>query len=121
MTVKHSNDVEFHPVKSGDRASMQVLISAQEGPHFAMRRFVMEPGGGMPRHSNTVEHEQYVLAGHARIGVGDEEFKVQPGDILFIPQGIPHWYQNIGEENFEFLCLIPNKEDRVTLLEKDSC
>lgn len=86
-----------------------------------MRRFVMEPGGGMPEHTNTVEHEQYVLRGHASIGIGEETFDVRAGDVVFIPQGVPHWYQNVGEENFEILCVIPNKEDRITLLDKASC
>ena len=36
-------------------------------PHFAMRRFTMGEGGGMPLHTNRVEHEQYVLAGRARV------------------------------------------------------
>jgi quercetin dioxygenase-like cupin family protein len=121
MSVKHAKEVAAQAVKAGDRASMQVLISAQEGPHFAMRRFVLEPGGGMPRHTNTVEHEQYVLGGHAMIGIGEEEFEVKAGNVVFIPEGMPHWYQNTGEEDFEFLCIIPNKEDRVSVLEKDSC
>jgi quercetin dioxygenase-like cupin family protein len=121
MAVKHVSDIPIQIVTAGDMTSMQVLISAQEGLHFAMRRFVMEPGGGMPNHTNTVEHEQYVLRGHASIGIGDEEFEVKTGDVVFIPEGIPHWYQNIGEENFEFLCIIPNKEDRVTLVDQVSC
>ena len=121
MSVKHAKDVPVQVVKAGDRTSMQVLISAQEGAHFAMRRFIMEPGGGMPNHTNTLEHEQYVLQGHARIGIGEEEFEVKAGDVVFIPEGVQHWYHNIGVENFEFLCIIPNKEDRVTLLDKASC
>jgi quercetin dioxygenase-like cupin family protein len=99
---------------------MQVLISADEGPHFAMRRFVMEPGGGIWNHTNTLEHEQYVLQGHAVIGIGSEEFEVRAGDVVFIPEGLPHWYKNIGEENFEFLCMIPNKPDEITLIAKES-
>jgi quercetin dioxygenase-like cupin family protein len=118
MSVKHANDVQANEVKAGDLATMQVLISAQEGPHFAMRRFIMEPGGGMPKHTNTVEHEQYVLRGHGNIGIGKEEFEVRAGDVVFIPMGVPHWYQNIGEENFEFLCLIPNLPDEIKLVEK---
>jgi len=118
MTVKHSADVPAQPVKAGDFTSIQVLL---QGPNFAMRRFVMEPGGGMPNHTNTVEHEQYVLRGHARIGIGGEEFDVQAGDVVLIPEEVPHWYQNVGEENFEFLCLIPNKEDKITLLDKAEC
>ena len=118
MPLKHAKDVPAQPVKAGDLTTIQVLISAQEGPHFAMRRFVMEPGGGMPNHTNTLEHEQYVLQGHARIGIGEEEFEVKAGDVVFIPEGVPHWYRNIGEEEFEFLCIIPNKPDEIKVLVK---
>jgi quercetin dioxygenase-like cupin family protein len=121
MSVKHAGEVESQVVKAGDKTSIQVLISSQEGPNFALRRFVIQTGGGIPMHTNTVEHEQYVLSGHARIGIGEESFVVSEGDVLFIPQGIPHWYKNEGEEDFVFLCAIPNKEDRITLLDKVPC
>jgi quercetin dioxygenase-like cupin family protein len=121
MSVKHVKDVPAQAVKAGDFTSLQVLISAQEGQNFAMRRFVMEPGGGMPKHTNTVEHEQYVLQGHAIVGIGEEEFDVHTGDVVYIPEGVPHRYQNIGEENFEFLCIIPNKTDVITLLDEKNC
>ena len=121
MTVKKVNDIQPQVVKNGDKTTIQVLISSQEGPNFAMRRFVMEPGAGMPNHTNTVEHEQYVLRGHARIGIGGEEIEVQAGEVVFIPEGVPHWYRNIGDENFEFLCLIPNKADVVKLIDEKNC
>jgi quercetin dioxygenase-like cupin family protein len=111
-------DVEAQVVKAGDKTTIQVLISAQEGPNFALRRFVMEPGGGMPEHTNTVEHEQYVLRGHASIGIGNETFIVRAGDVVFIPEGVHHWYQNAGEEKFEFLCIIPNKPDVIKIVDK---
>ena len=65
MSVKHANDVEAKDVAAGKDTTIQVLISSQEGPNFALRRFTMQKGGGMPRHTNTVEHEQYVLRGQA--------------------------------------------------------
>ncbi len=119
MAVKHARDVEAQVVKAGESTTIQVLISAQEGPNFAMRRFVMKPGGGMPNHTNTVEHEQYVLKGHASIGIGAETFDVRAGDVVFIPEGVPHWYQNLGEEDFEFLCIIPNKQDEIKIVDKE--
>ncbi len=115
MPIKHANAVPAESVKAGDFTTIQVL---QQGPNFAMRRFVMQPGGGMPNHTNTVEHEQYVLRGHARIGIGGEEYDVQAGDVVFIPEGVPHWYQNVGKEDFEFLCMIPNKADEIKIVEK---
>ncbi len=111
--------MEAQVVQAGDKTTIQVLISAQEGPNFALRRFVMQPGGGMPNHTNTVEHEQYVLRGHASIGIGDETFDVRAGDVVFIPEGVPHWYQNVGEETFEFLCIIPNKPDEIKVIAKE--
>jgi len=45
MPVKHVSEVEAKAVLSGKDTTIQVLISSQEGPHFAMSRFVMQPGG----------------------------------------------------------------------------
>jgi quercetin dioxygenase-like cupin family protein len=117
MPIKHLIDVPIEPVSAGEGVTYQVLIGPDEAPNFAMRRFIMEPGGGMPNHTNAVEHEQFVLRGRARIGIGAEVFEVNATDIVFIPAGVPHWYQNIGAEPFEFLCLVPNKPDTVEIIE----
>ena len=121
MTVKHANDVAANAVAAGKDTTIQVLISAKEGPNFALRRFTMQAGGGMPRHTNTVEHEQYVLRGKATITIGEETHHVEAGDVVFIPEGAVHSYQNTGREQFEFLCIIPNKEDKITVLDGPSC
>jgi quercetin dioxygenase-like cupin family protein len=119
MSVKQTDAVATNIVPTGDGVSMQMLISSEEGPHFAMRRFVIKPGGSMPNHTNQVEHEQYVLNGSAEVGIAGEVFKVQQGDIVFIPALTPHWYKNTGATPFEFLCLVPNKPDFTTLIEPD--
>jgi quercetin dioxygenase-like cupin family protein len=80
----------------------------------------MQPGGGMPRHTNTVEHEQYVLRGRAKIGIGEEIVEVRPGSVLFIPAGTPHWYRVEGDEPFEFLCAVPNRPDEMRILDEPS-
>lgn len=116
MSVKHIRKIDATAVDNGIGVTKKVLISLDEAPNFAMRFFIIQPGGSMPNHTNRVEHEQYVLGGRAKVGIGDEIFEVQKGDILFIPAEVPHWYKNIGEEPFEFLCLVPNKPDTTTLL-----
>jgi quercetin dioxygenase-like cupin family protein len=116
MSVKNSAKVEKEIVEAGEKTSRQVLISAEEAPNFAMRKFILEAGGSMPKHTNTVEHEQYVLKGQAEICIGDEIHKVKKDDVVYIPAGVPHWYKVIGEESFEFLCLIPNQTDRIELV-----
>lgn len=121
MTVKHSNEVEAKNVAAGRDTTIQVLISAREGPNFALRKFSMQKGGGMPRHTNTLEHEQYILRGEAVITIGEETHHVKAGDVVFIPEGVVHSYENTGEEPFEFLCIIPNKEDKITIVDENNC
>lgn len=116
MILRKSDQVPAEAVKAGTKTTRQVLIAPEEAPHFAMRRFIMEPGGGMPNHTNSVEHEQYVLRGRAKIGIADEAFEVKAGDVLLIPAGVPHGYEALGHEPFEFLCLVPNLPDRVELV-----
>ena len=118
MFVKHADQVKQEDVTAGEGTTRQVLISSEEGPHFALRRFIMQPGGGMPRHTNTVEHEQYVLRGHARIGIGDEVMEVKADDVVFIPAGTPHWYEALPGEPFEFLCIVPNLPDKIEVLKE---
>jgi quercetin dioxygenase-like cupin family protein len=115
MYVKHASEITAEPVSAGTATQRQVLIGPEVGPHFALRRFMMEPGGGIPSHTNTVEHEQYVLCGRAQVGIGERVAEVSAGDVLYIPAGTPHWYQVIGTERFEFLCVVPNAPDRMEM------
>jgi quercetin dioxygenase-like cupin family protein len=116
MAVRHAADVPRDPVSAGSGTERQVLIGPDIGPHFALRRFIMQPGGGMPRHTNAVEHEQYVLRGRATIGIGDETHTVTADDVVFIPAGVPHWYRAEGDEPFEFLCVVPNRDDHIEIV-----
>lgn len=107
------------PVAAGRATEMQILVGKDDGaPHFAMRRFIMGKDGGMPRHTNRVEHEQYVLRGRARVSVGDEVHEVSAGDVLYIPAGMPHDYQ-VLEPPFEFLCMVPNQPDEIRILDEE--
>jgi quercetin dioxygenase-like cupin family protein len=115
--VKKADEIPAEEVGTGTGTTRQVLIGPEQAPNFAMRRFVMEPGGGMPKHTNTVEHEQYVLGGRAKIGIGEDVVSVARGSVVFIPAGMPHWYRVEGDEAFEFICVVPNRPDRIQVLE----
>ncbi len=39
-------------------------------------------------------------------------------DVLYIPAGVPRFYAVI-EAPFEFLCMVPDEVDRVTILDAD--
>lgn len=116
--VKRAEAVERKAVAAGKATEVQVLVGPADGaPNFALRRFIMGEGGGMPRHTNAVEHEQYVLTGRARITVGDDVHEVSAGNTLYIPAGMPHSYE-VLDGPFEFLCIVPNSPDTITILDE---
>lgn len=122
MSVRHSDSIPVDEVKAGTGTTRQVLIGSDQGPNFAMRRFIMEPGGGMPMHTNTVEHEQFVLRGSAKVIIGGEVHHVKTGDVVYIPAGVPHNYTaDQGDEPFEFICVVPNGPDTIELVDDPGC
>jgi quercetin dioxygenase-like cupin family protein len=113
---KQIDTIEAAPQKAGKGVAMKMLLSPDESPNFAMRNFTIEAGGHMPLHTNTVEHEQYVLGGRAKVTIGDKTFTAGAGDVLLIPAGVPHSYETLGDETYSFLCLVPKGTDVIEVL-----
>ncbi|MBP6497410.1 MAG: cupin domain-containing protein [Campylobacteraceae bacterium] len=118
--IQSLENIPSTPLQAGKGASMQMLIAPTQAPHFAMRKFVIQKGGHMPLHTNSVEHEQYVLKGSAKVVIDGQTSVVKADDILFIPAGIAHSYDVLGDEDYEFLCLIPNLDDKIEIV-KSGC
>jgi quercetin dioxygenase-like cupin family protein len=116
--VKRGADVEYEDVDAADGMHKGVLLDESDGaPNFAMRRFVLEAGASVPEHTNEVEHEQYVLEGEYTVGIEGEEYEVSAGNSLLIPAGAVHWYDNDGDQQGAFICVVPNGDDEIQLVE----
>ncbi|WP_256402210.1 cupin domain-containing protein [Halorubrum salinum] len=116
--LKRTDAVDAETVDAAEGLTKRVLLDESDGaPHFAMRRFELAAGAAVPRHTNEIEHEQYVLSGEYVVGIGDREHAVNPGDALLIPAGVEHWYRNEGDEPGSFICVVPNGDDAIELVE----
>lgn len=115
--IRRSESIEYESVGAAEGLSKGVLIGSEDAPNFAMRRFAIAPGATIPKHTNEVEHEQYVLDGEYVVGIGDEERTVSAGDSIFIPAGTVHWYRNETECEGAFICVVPNGNDEIELVE----
>ncbi len=112
MYVKKADEIKREDVEIAEKTEIQWMIGKNAGKNFYMRRFTMHPGGSMPKHyHNNYEHEQYVLKGKLKLYVGDEVTVVEAGDVVYIPENTPHWYENEGDEDAVFLCMIPKKDE----------
>jgi quercetin dioxygenase-like cupin family protein len=116
--VRHTADIQAEPVDAAEGLSKAVLLGEEHGaPNLAIRRFVLAPGAEVPRHTNEIEHEQYVLDGEYVVGIADEEHTVSAGDAVHIPAGAVHWYRNEGDEEGAFICAVPTGDDEIRLVE----
>jgi len=116
VKVVSSRSIAAEPV-AGIGAARAMLLGPEETANFQMRKFTIQPGGAIPAHVNSLEHEQYVLSGAARVGIGETLYEVGAGDVLYIPAGVPHWYETVGDAPYVFLCLGPNGEDVIEMIE----
>jgi quercetin dioxygenase-like cupin family protein len=111
MNVKHSESVPEQAVDMEGAQGCRVrwLMGESDGaPTFAMRQFVIEPGGHTPKHHHPYEHEVYVLDGDGVVVEGDTEHAICGGDVILVVPDEVHQFRNTGSQPMRFLCLIPN-------------
>jgi quercetin dioxygenase-like cupin family protein len=122
MSVKRAGKAIPQEVDNAVKTQLEWLVDRHDGaPNFEMRRFTIEPGGRIPKHYHPdIEHEQYVLRGRYKVGIGDKVYEVGEGDSIYIPPGTPHWYENTGKGNAEFLCIVPKREKYDSIYEEKS-
>ncbi len=106
----HYHDIPNEPF--GDEApgvKIRVLIDEGEdgSPYYVLRMIEIEPGGHTPYHSHPFEHENFVLTGRGYLTIADKKWLIGPGYVAYVPSGVPHMYECVGDEVFSFLCGIP--------------
>ena len=103
--VKEQQVIDY----GSQKTTIRWLITREnEGaPHFAMRRFEIQPGGLIGIHHHPQEHEIYFLYGEGEVYNGKETVKVQKDDVIYVPPNEPHGYKNTGTEPLVFICVIP--------------
>jgi mannose-6-phosphate isomerase-like protein (cupin superfamily) len=88
---------EHHGVFDTRRIDYKVLTRDSNGSLF-VSEIVDRFKGGPARH---LHHEQeewfYVVEGEYVIEVGDERYRLGPGDSVFAPRGVPHVWAHVGE------------------------
>jgi len=88
----------------------KILIGSNDGSkNIIMRYFTIAPGGHSPKHSHNYEHLVKIESGKGIVvGKDDKKVEVSEGYSIFIEANEMHQFQNPFEENFEFICIIPN-------------
>ena len=87
---------------------MQMLVGRTDAaPTFAMRHFVVAPGGHTPLHSHPWEHEVYIVEGVLQTQCQGDVEEVSAGDAVLIPADAMHQFVNDSDGTARFLCMVP--------------
>lgn len=78
--------------------------SVDSGAHFQVKRIVVKPGGrlSMQMHNHRAEH-WVIVSGVATVTRGEEVMTLHPNESTFIPLGVKHRLENLGELDLEVI------------------
>jgi quercetin dioxygenase-like cupin family protein len=111
--VTHYSDVAAQVYgESAPGTTIRWLIDDDHdgAPVYALRLIEIAPGGHTPRHQHAFEHENFVVEGQGRVWINGDWQPLKAGDVVFVPGGMDHTYENTGATPFKFLCGIPVKK-----------
>lgn len=77
----------------------QVALGAQQELNWVK----FEAGSTYLLHSHPYEQTSVMIQGRLRLTVGDEVREIGPGDMWFVPSGVPHGGQTLGDEPVIFV------------------
>jgi len=82
-------------------------VSRKETPDVFMVELTRERKGGPAKHVHLDADEWwYLLEGDLVVEVGDERFRLKPGDSLFGRRNVPHVWANAGNSRLRFLAFL---------------
>src|SRR5262245_59321974 len=122
MTIDNRTSARHAPDTAADQAALhrpagtgatylgpgdvyRFLVTGAEtgGAYFAMEAIV-PPGGGPPPHIHRHEDETfYIVEGECRLLLADEWITAAAGDLVNVPRGIVHCFQNAGRETMRMI------------------
>ncbi len=108
-TARHWEGVDVEQYVS-NQATKQVLIGRNDGANnFAIRYFTIPPHGFSSLDQRSHDHGVVVMSGRARVMLSEQFEEVGPGDVICIPCWERRQLENLTDEPFTFLCVIPPK------------
>ncbi len=67
-------------------------------PSLSMGLYALPAGGVDPQKPHTEDEVYYVVSGRGSIKVGEEDYPVEDGSVVYIGAGVEHRFYDIGED-----------------------
>jgi quercetin dioxygenase-like cupin family protein len=112
MPVIKQQDIKLEEVKMNGvvkTTKANVVGPAQGWNENTLRVFKIGPNGFTPHHQHDWEHVNYVIKGEGTLTLSGETHHLKAGDYAFVPPNMMHQFRNTGDQDFEFICVVPQR------------
>jgi quercetin dioxygenase-like cupin family protein len=115
MIIKEMSDVPVTTPSEYKGVEKQILIGREDGSkEIILRNFSIKPGGASPYHCHGFPHLVKVERGQGVIvDATGREHPLSRGMVVYIPDNEHHGFKNTGSEPFDFLCIVPDRGEKV--------
>ncbi len=77
------------------------------GGDYAITDGVIRPGGHVPEHYHKWEDQTFhVIHGVLEARIGGETHRIEEGDTIHCPRGVPHYLRNLGDTTAKVISYI---------------
>lgn len=109
--VKNIKTITVNAPGAANAVKQTLIGPAQGWEGWVMRLFTLTKGGNTPKHSHDWPHINYIVSGKGTLYLDGKEHTVEPGSVAYIPGGAEHQFKNQCEEDFAFICIVPEEGD----------
>ena len=86
---------------------------------LAIIRESVAVGDHIPLHTHDVDEAITILGGDGEARIGDDQQRVGPGTVIFVPAGVPHGTTNAGNAPLEIHAVFPATTIEIAMLERN--
>ncbi len=84
-----------------------------QNPFLSVTLFAFDAGEGISAHTVTADALVQVLDGQAQVSIGEKQVVVEAGQVVAMPEGVPHALQ--ARERFKMLLLVVKRPQTLEL------
>lgn len=84
-------------LRDSDKPGTQrAICTAMQGSGCQAAILIVPEGQGSSPHAYTAEHILYQLEGTTEMTIGEQSWRIEPGDLFFLPANVEYFYRNVG-------------------------
>ncbi len=111
MVIKSLENIPYTTMEAYPGVDKKIVIGPDDGSkEIIMRLFKLGKGQSTPYHNHGFPHVVKVESGSGvYVDMDKNEHPISSGNVLYVPDDEMHCFKNVGDVDFEFVCIVPER------------